>query len=179
MPCAAARPSICVLVCLAEVDDRGTYDVTYAWFQEIYMNHREANPQGYNEQSSAINFAEGPQGDLLMIHGTGETNTHLEIIEGLVDRLIELGKPFVRNGPPPTPRHQCDPYCLRLINLCGACSCRKYFKIGRNAATGVLDLVHGLSEQRPRDPRRQRHFFMRMHMARYLVKHVRPGPELQ
>lgn len=34
------------------------------------------------------------QGDLLIIHGTGETNTHLEIVEGLVDRLIELGKSF-------------------------------------------------------------------------------------
>ena len=31
---------------------------------------------------------------MLIIHGTGETNTHLEIVEGLVDRLIELGKPF-------------------------------------------------------------------------------------
>jgi dipeptidyl-peptidase-4 len=26
--------------------------------------------------------------------GSGETNTHIQIIEGLVDRLIELGKPF-------------------------------------------------------------------------------------
>ena len=32
-------------------------------------------------------------GDLI-VHGTGETNTHLEITEGLVDRLIELGKQF-------------------------------------------------------------------------------------
>ncbi len=29
-----------------------------------------------------------------MITGSGETNTHIQIIEGLVDRLIELGKPF-------------------------------------------------------------------------------------
>jgi hypothetical protein len=39
-------------------------------------------------------FAEGLMGDLLIIHGTGETNTHLQITEGLVDRLIELGKQF-------------------------------------------------------------------------------------
>jgi len=64
-----------------------------AWFQEIYMETRETNPEGYRD-AAPINFAEGLQGDLLMIHGTGETNTHLEIIEGLVDRLIELGKPF-------------------------------------------------------------------------------------
>lgn len=64
-----------------------------AWFQEIYMRTREENPEGYR-QSAPINFAEGLKGDLLIIHGTGETNTHLEITEGLVDRLIELGKSF-------------------------------------------------------------------------------------
>ena len=57
------------------------------------MQTREVNPEGY-ERSAPINFAEGLQGDLLIIHGTGETNTHLEITEGLVDRLIELGKKF-------------------------------------------------------------------------------------
>jgi len=64
-----------------------------AWFQEIYMETRETNPDGYH-QSAPIHFAEGLQGDLLIIHGTGETNTHLQIIEGLIDRLIELGKRF-------------------------------------------------------------------------------------
>jgi dipeptidyl-peptidase-4 len=64
-----------------------------AWFQEIYMRTREVNPDGYR-RSAPINFAEGLQGDLLIIHGTGETNTHLQITEGLVDRLIELQKPF-------------------------------------------------------------------------------------
>ncbi len=64
-----------------------------AWFQEIYMRTREVNPEGY-EQSAPINFAEGLEGDLLIITGSGETNTHIQIIEGLVDRLIELGKPF-------------------------------------------------------------------------------------
>ena len=64
-----------------------------AWFQEIYMETPESNPEGYR-QSAPINFAEGLKGDLLIIHGTGETNTHLQITEGLVDRLIELGKQF-------------------------------------------------------------------------------------
>jgi dipeptidyl-peptidase-4 len=64
-----------------------------AWFQEIYMETRETNPDGYR-RSAPINFAEGLKGDLLIIHGTGETNTHLQITEGLVDRLIELGKQF-------------------------------------------------------------------------------------
>ncbi len=64
-----------------------------AWFQEIYMETPEVNPEGYR-RSAPINFAEGLEGDLLIIHGTGETNTHLQITEGLVDRLIELGKQF-------------------------------------------------------------------------------------
>ena len=33
-------------------------------------------------------------GHLLIIAGSGETNTHIEITEGLVDRLIALGKRF-------------------------------------------------------------------------------------
>jgi dipeptidyl-peptidase-4 len=64
-----------------------------AWFQEIYMETPETNPEGYR-RAAPINFAEGLEGDLLIVHGTGETNTHLQITEGLVDRLIELGKPF-------------------------------------------------------------------------------------
>jgi dipeptidyl-peptidase-4 len=64
-----------------------------AWFQEIYMESTETNPDGYR-RSAPINFAEGLKGNLLIIHGTGETNTHLQITEGLVDRLIELGKQF-------------------------------------------------------------------------------------
>lgn len=64
-----------------------------AWFQEIYMRTREVNADGY-KRSAPINFAEGLKGDLLIVTGSGETNTHIQIIEGLVDRLIELGKPF-------------------------------------------------------------------------------------
>ncbi len=64
-----------------------------AWFQEIYMRTREVNPDGY-EKAAPINFAEGLKGNLLIITGSGETNTHIQIIEGLIDRLIEMGKPF-------------------------------------------------------------------------------------
>ena len=57
------------------------------------MKTPELNPDGY-KLSSPINFAEGLEGNLLIIHGSGETNTHIQITEGLVDRLIELGKQF-------------------------------------------------------------------------------------
>jgi len=64
-----------------------------AWFQEIFMRNREVNPEGY-QTSAPIHFAEGLKGKLLIVTGSGETNTHIQIIEGLVDRLIQLGKPF-------------------------------------------------------------------------------------
>ncbi len=64
-----------------------------AWFQEIFMRTREVNPDGY-QRAAAINYADGLKGKLLIITGSGETNTHIQIIEGLVDRLVELGKPF-------------------------------------------------------------------------------------
>lgn len=57
------------------------------------METPDVNPEGYR-RSAPINFAEGLKGALLIIHGTGETNTHVQITEGLVDRLIELGKQF-------------------------------------------------------------------------------------
>ena len=57
------------------------------------MRTREVNPDGY-ERAAAINYADGLKGKLLIITGSGETNTHIQIVEGLVDRLIELGKPF-------------------------------------------------------------------------------------
>ncbi len=64
-----------------------------AWFQEIYMRTREFNAEGY-ERSAPIHHAQGLQGDLLIMTGSGETNTHIQIIEGLVDRLISMGKSF-------------------------------------------------------------------------------------
>ena len=64
-----------------------------AWFQEIYMRTREVNAEGY-EKSAPINFADGLEGDLLIITGSGETNTHIQIVEGLVDKLIKIGKSF-------------------------------------------------------------------------------------
>ena len=64
-----------------------------AGYQELYMRTPKDNPEGYRT-CAPINYAEGLRGDLLIITGTGETNTHVEITEGLVDRLIELGKRF-------------------------------------------------------------------------------------
>ena len=64
-----------------------------AGYQEIYMRTPQVNPEGYRT-CAPITYAEGLRGDLLIITGSGETNTHIEITEGLVDRLIALGKRF-------------------------------------------------------------------------------------
>ena len=64
-----------------------------AEYQEIFMRTPKDNPEGYRK-CAPINYAEGLRGDLLMITGSGESNTHIEITEGLVDRLIALGKRF-------------------------------------------------------------------------------------
>ena len=64
------------------------YDTIY---QERYMGRPADNPEGYAQ--SAIHFAEGLRGRLLLSHGTGDDNVHIQGTERLVNRLIELGKP--------------------------------------------------------------------------------------
>jgi dipeptidyl-peptidase-4 len=77
-------------VAIAPVPDQRLYDTIY---QERYMGLPQENAEGYRT-GSAINFAEGLTGRLLLIHGTGDDNVHYQGTERLVDRLIELGKPF-------------------------------------------------------------------------------------
>jgi dipeptidyl-peptidase-4 len=75
---------------VAPVPDQRLYDTIY---QERYMGLPQANAEGY-KQGSAINFAEGLKGNLLIVHGSGDDNVHYQGTELLVNRLIQLGKPF-------------------------------------------------------------------------------------
>ena len=75
---------------VAPVPDQRLYDSIY---QERYMGLPQSNPDGY-KQGSAINFAEGLKGHLLIVHGSGDDNVHYQGTELLVNRLIQLGKPF-------------------------------------------------------------------------------------
>jgi dipeptidyl-peptidase-4 len=77
-------------VSVAPVPDQRLYDTIY---QEHYMGLPDENAKGYR-LGSAIHFAEGLEGKLLIIHGTGDDNVHYQGTERLVNRLIELGKPF-------------------------------------------------------------------------------------
>lgn len=68
-------------------------ELYHAGYQEMFMRTPEKNPDGYRS-CAPITYADGLRGDLLIITGSGETNTHIEITEALVDRLVELGKRF-------------------------------------------------------------------------------------
>ncbi|MHB8054276.1 MAG: S9 family peptidase [Candidatus Aminicenantales bacterium] len=74
----------------APVPDQTLYDSIY---QERYMGLPGDNARGYHD-GSPISFAEGLAGRLLIIHGTGDDNVHFQGTQRLLNRLIELDKPF-------------------------------------------------------------------------------------
>jgi dipeptidyl-peptidase-4 len=74
---------------IAPVPDQRLYDTIY---QERYMGLPLENVEGYRN-SSAVNFAEGLRGHLLLVHGSGDDNVHYAGSELLLNRLIELDKP--------------------------------------------------------------------------------------
>lgn len=75
---------------VAPVPDQTLYDTIY---QERYMGLPHDNAEGY-KNGSPITFAEGLQGKLLLVHGSGDDNVHFQGSERLVNRLVALGKPF-------------------------------------------------------------------------------------
>jgi dipeptidyl-peptidase-4 len=77
-------------VSVASVPDQRLYDSIY---QERYMGLPQDSPKAY-EESSAINFAPGLRGELMVIHGSGDDNVHFQGFELLVNKLISLGKQF-------------------------------------------------------------------------------------
>ena len=77
-------------VAVAPVPDLTLYDSIY---QERYLGLPEKDSEVYH-RASPINFAEGLRGPLLLIHGSGDDNVHYQGSERLINRLVELGKPF-------------------------------------------------------------------------------------
>ncbi len=57
------------------------------------MGLPESNVDGY-QQGSAINFADQLEGNLLVVHGTGDDNCHYQTTEMLIDELIAHNKQF-------------------------------------------------------------------------------------
>ncbi len=74
----------------APVTDWRLYDTIYT---ERYMRTPRENPEGYAE-GAPLAYAERLEGNLLIIHGTGDDNVHPQNTYQLVDRLIAAGKQF-------------------------------------------------------------------------------------
>ena len=77
-------------VSVAPVPAQRYYDTIY---QERYMGLPSDNAEGFLK-GSPINFAAGLEGDLLLIHGTGDDNVHYQGSELLINELIRLNKEF-------------------------------------------------------------------------------------
>ncbi|MEX2154642.1 MAG: S9 family peptidase [Gemmatimonadaceae bacterium] len=75
---------------VAPVADVHNYDTIY---QERYVGLPWTDSAAYHD-ASAINFAEGLRGDLLVVHGTGDDNVHYQGTEQLVNALVAANKPF-------------------------------------------------------------------------------------
>jgi dipeptidyl-peptidase-4 len=75
---------------VAPVPDVRLYDNIY---QERYMGLPQDNPDDY-AQASPITFAGQLEGNLLIVHGTGDDNVHYQGTERLIDALVAANKQF-------------------------------------------------------------------------------------
>jgi dipeptidyl-peptidase-4 len=75
---------------VAPVSDPHYYDTIY---EERYMGLPQQSPEAYR-QASAVNFAGGLRGNLLIVHGTGDDNVHWQNTEAVVNALVAADKPF-------------------------------------------------------------------------------------
>lgn len=77
-------------VSVAPVPDVRLYDTIY---QERYLGLPQESPEVYRE-SSPITYADRLEGNLLVVHGTGDDNVHFQGTERLINALIAANKPF-------------------------------------------------------------------------------------
>ncbi len=75
---------------VAFVADQRYYDSIY---QERYMGLPDDNTEGF-KRGSPINFAHQLEGNLLIVHGTGDDNVHYQNCEALINELIRHNKTF-------------------------------------------------------------------------------------
>src|SRR4030095_10486665 len=75
---------------VAPVANQRYYDTIY---QERYMGLPRQNGEEY-KQGSPITFADKLQGNLLLVHGTGDDNVHFQNSEALINALVAANKPF-------------------------------------------------------------------------------------
>ena len=75
---------------VAPVTDRRFYDTIY---EERYMGLPQQNSEDY-KQGSAITYADKLQGNLLIVHGSGDDNVHYQNTEAVINALVAANKPF-------------------------------------------------------------------------------------
>ncbi len=77
-------------IAVAFVANQRLYDTIY---QERYMGLPEDNEEGF-KNGSPITFASRLEGNLLIVHGTGDDNVHYQNFELLVNELVANNKTF-------------------------------------------------------------------------------------
>ncbi|HEY0298371.1 MAG TPA: S9 family peptidase [Arachidicoccus sp.] len=77
-------------IAVAPVAYRPTYDNVY---EERYMGLLTDSDNTY-ENASAVNHVQGLQGNLLLIHGSGDDNVHYQNSEMVINKLIKYNKIF-------------------------------------------------------------------------------------
>jgi dipeptidyl-peptidase 4 len=77
-------------VAVAPVSDWHDYDSIYT---ERYMSQPSEFPSGYVD-FSVVNSASKLKGRLLLVHGTGDDNVHMENTVQFIQKLIEAGIPY-------------------------------------------------------------------------------------
>ena len=77
-------------IAVAPVTNWRYYDTIYT---EVYNGLPQDNPSGY-DQNSPIFFADRLEGKLLIAHGSGDDNVHIQNTYEMVSRLVEENKDF-------------------------------------------------------------------------------------
>ena len=77
-------------VAIAPVTEWKLYDSAYT---ERYMRRPQVNPRGY-EEASLLNKAADLSGSVLIIHGTGDDNVHVQHTMQYINALVEADKQF-------------------------------------------------------------------------------------
>lgn len=104
-------------IAVAPVTSWRFYDTIYT---EIYNGLPQDNPSGYDD-NSPIHFADRLKGKLLIAHGTGDDNVHIQNTYEMITRLVEYDKSFElyvypdRNHGMGPSRHHLMERCIEFV----------------------------------------------------------------
>ena len=105
------------VIAVAPVTSWRFYDTIYT---EIYNGLPQDNPSGYDD-NSPIHFADRLKGKLLIAHGTGDDNVHIQNTYEMITKLVEYDKPFElyvypdRNHGMGPSRHHLMERCIEFV----------------------------------------------------------------